>query len=140
MKKKQNKTKLPEELVTEEEVKKMISVADKPRDRALLAALYESGCRIYELLTIRMKHVVFDKYGATISVSGKTGSRRVRLVFAVGYLQDWLNKHPYNEDPESFVWIKGASSHELVGYARVRDVLKELAERAKVKKKVNPHN
>ena len=140
LKTKQCKTKLPEELVTEEEVKKMISVADKPRDRALLAALYESGCRIYELLTIRMKHVTFDKYGATISVSGKTGSRRVRLVFAVGYLQDWLNKHPYNQDTESFVWLKGANSHDLVGYARVRDILQELADRANIRKKVNPHN
>lgn len=133
-------TKLPEELLTDEEVKRMIARADKPRDRALIAMLYESGCRIYELLTIRMKHVSFDTYGATINVSGKTGSRRIRLVFSVTYLQEWINRHPSHDDPDSFVWIKENHTKELLGYARVREVLKTVAKRAGIKKKVNPHN
>jgi len=132
--------KLPQELLTEEEVKKLITAANKPRDKALIACLYESGCRICEILTIKMKHVTFDNYGVVLNVNGKTGSRRVRLVFSISYLQDWLNKHPANDDPNSFVWIKESGNNELVGYDRVRILLGRIAKKANVKKKVNPHN
>ena len=131
--------KLPEELITEEEVKKMILAAGKPRDRALISSLYESGCRISEILTIRMKNVNFDRYGSVITVSGKTGSRRVRLVFSVNYLQDWINKHPFHDNPEAFVWNKGMSE-EILTYGRARDLLADLGKKAGVKKRVNPHN
>jgi integrase len=41
---------LPEELLTMEDVRKLMDAAENPRDRALVAVLYESGCRIGELL------------------------------------------------------------------------------------------
>jgi integrase len=74
-----NDKRLPEELLTEEDVKKLIDAAENPRDRALIAVLYESGCRIGELLSLRVRNVSFDRYGAFLIVSGKTGSRRVAL-------------------------------------------------------------
>ena len=106
--------KLPEELLTEVEVKQMIAAAHKPRDRALVAVLYESGCRIYEVMTMRIKNVTFDKHGAVITVSGKTGSRRVRLVVSIGYLQDWMNNHPFNGELNAFLWAKESSPRCIV--------------------------
>jgi site-specific recombinase XerD len=126
--------KLPEDLLTEEEVRDMIVKANRPRERALIAALYESGCRIHELLNVRMKHVSFDNYGAVINVSGKTGSRRVRLVVSVPYIQDWINNHPFKNNPESFVWIAHDESMRIMGYDRVRLLLTRIAKRAGVKK------
>ena len=49
-------SKLPQELLTEEEIKKMIESADNPRDRAFMSVLYESGCRIGEILTLKQKN------------------------------------------------------------------------------------
>lgn len=140
MRQKNCNNKLPEDLITEEEVKKMITHARKARERSLIAVLYESGCRIHELLNLRMKHITFDTYGGVISVSGKTGSRRVRLVTSVVYLQDWLNEHPCHDDPEAFIFIKHGTSAEIVGYDRVRHLLTRIAKSAGIKKKVNPHN
>jgi site-specific recombinase XerD len=40
------KLKLPEEILTEDEVHSMVRAAGNPRDRAMVAVLYESGCRI----------------------------------------------------------------------------------------------
>lgn len=40
---------LPEELLTEDEVKKMAEVATNQRDKAFVLVLYESGCRIGEI-------------------------------------------------------------------------------------------
>jgi integrase len=91
---------LPEELLTEEEVLKLIKATSYPRDKVLISVLYESGCRIGEVLSLRMKHVQFDEYGCQIIVNGKTGQRRVRLIASAPYLNNWINLHPFNDNPE----------------------------------------
>jgi integrase len=91
--------KLPEEMLTEDEVKRILEATEHPRDRAFIAVLYESGCRIGEILTLRLKHVQADKYGAKIMVSGKTGMRSVRLIASAPYLLTWVNIHPVKDNP-----------------------------------------
>lgn len=82
--------KLPEELLTKEDIVKMVEAAEHIRDKALILTLYESGCRIGELLTLQIKHVLFDKYGAVLIVNGKTGQRRVRVIASAPKLQQWI--------------------------------------------------
>jgi site-specific recombinase XerD len=65
--------KLPEELLSFDEVLQMVDAADHVRDKAFILTLYESGCRIGELLCMQIKHVQFDNYGAVLLVNGKTG-------------------------------------------------------------------
>jgi len=44
--------------------------------------------RIGELLTLRIKDVVFDNYGMRTMVSGKMGVRNVRVIGdSIGYLK-----------------------------------------------------
>jgi integrase/recombinase XerD len=74
--------KLPEELLTESDVSRMVQAADFGRDRALIVALYESGCRVGEIGQLQIRHVEFDEHGARLIVRGKTGMRRVRVVRA----------------------------------------------------------
>ena len=130
--------KLPEEILTEEDIKKMIDAARTPRDRAVISVLYESGCRAGEFLSMRIKNVSFDRYGAVIVVHGKTGYRRIRLVSSVPYLAEWLNSHPFRENPEAWLWIS-LNNFRRLPYNSLRTVLRVIAEKAGVKKKVNPH-
>lgn len=131
--------KLPEELLTESEVKKLIECASKERDKAFISMLYETGCRIGEVLTLKIKNISFDELGARVSVFGKTGSRRVRIISSVSYLQSWLNKHPDRNNVEAFIWIR-EDNNELIGYNRIRILLSRLAKKAGISKKVNPHS
>lgn len=55
--------KLPEEMLTEEEVSKIIAACQKPRDCAFVACLYETGCRPDELGSLHLKNVQADQYG-----------------------------------------------------------------------------
>ena len=87
-------SKLPEDLLTEDNVLEMIEVANHLRDKALVATLYETGARIGEMATLKIKHVHFDDFGAQLTMAGKTGMRRVRTVFCVPYLSSWLATHP----------------------------------------------
>jgi integrase len=74
------KSVLPEEILTEDEVEKLAEAADNLRDRALVLVLYESGCRIGELLGLKIKHMQPNEYGFSLTVKGKTGSRRILIL------------------------------------------------------------
>lgn len=135
------KHKLPEDLITEDEVRRMATATNHPRDNAFIQILYESGCRIAELLTLRMKGVSFDKYGAILRVHGKTGDRRVRLLASAPALAAWLNMHPKHDSPDSPVWVSRASKKVLLpfNYSTANVLLRKLAKKAGINKRVNPH-
>jgi integrase/ribosomal protein L40E len=133
--------KLPEDMLSEEEIEKMINACEHPRDRALVASLYESGARISELGNLKVKHVKFDQYGAVLMVDGKTGMRRVRIIFSSPYLAIWLENHPFRSNPEAFVWvgIGTVGRNEPMVYGAIRMHLKRIAEKAGIKKRIHPH-
>ena len=135
---KNNNHKIPSDMLTEEDIKALINAALNPRDKAFISTLYESGCRISELMNLRIKDIKFDDIGAQIYVTGKTGFRRVRLVSSVPYLQEWLNRHQQKDNLDSFVWIKNDGA--MLGYNRVRYMLQDIKKRSGIKKEVHPHN
>lgn len=134
--------KLPEELLTQEEVMALVKAADNPRDKAFVLVLFESGCRIGEMMGIRIKHVGFDQYGIKLLVHGKTGARRVRVIMGCDYLRIWMENHPKRMDPEAYLWVNLSTAFrgEQLSYQVTRMRLREIAKKAGVKKKVNFHN
>ncbi|MGD0424543.1 MAG: site-specific integrase [Candidatus Bathyarchaeia archaeon] len=136
-----NKRVLPEELLTEDEIQKLLDQCANSRDRAFVLCTYETGGRIGELLSMRIKHVQFDSLGAHLMFSGKTGDRRVRVIPSAPALSQWLLDHPGRENPDSPLWIAigDRNSGDPLLYFAARALLRRLAKRAGIKKKVNPH-
>ncbi len=136
-----NPTKLPEELLTETDVFQMIEAADHPRDKAIIAIFWDAGGRTGEIGELKIKHVVFDKHGAVATVDGKTGMRRVRLVFCVPYLAAWLDIHPHKRNPDAYLWvgigIKGRGKQ--LDYPSLRMVIKRISKKAGIRKRVYNH-
>jgi len=132
--------KLPEDMLTEEDIKALINATDNFRDKAFVAVLAESGCRISELLGIRIKHVRFDDYGAQLTVDGKTGMRTVRIISSVPYITQWMNEHPNKDDVDAYLWLSKRKGNKALSYIRAKMLLRQLKERCGVKKAVNPHN
>jgi site-specific recombinase XerD len=135
------KTKLPGELLTEDDVKRLVNVADNLRDKALVFSLYESGCRISELLSLRLRQVQFDQFGAQFVVSGGKGSRRVRLILSSPSLSQWVANHPLSDEPEAPLWVGFGSKNKNrpLSYPSVGKMLRTLKQKAKLTKPVNPH-
>lgn len=134
--------KLPEELLTEEDVQKMADAANNLRDKALVLSLYESGCRIGEITSLKLKNVQFDQHGAILRVTGKTGDRRVRIITSTKAIQQWIEMHPYKADPESWLWPSRATNYhknETAHHRSFYKVLVDLAAKAGIKKKIYPH-
>lgn len=140
---KNDRCKLPEELITEDDVKRLADAATTARDKALVQCLYESGCRIAELLTIQLKNVKFDDYGAVLRVTGKTGDRRIRIVASAPSLAVWMDLHPHKGNPEAFLWSrnlhKGAKDCLPFRYNNAMMLIRRLAKKAGIIKRVNPH-
>ena len=130
-----------EELLTKDDVLQMVKVCDRVRDKAFCMILYDSGCRISELLGLKIKNVIIDQYGAKISVKGKTGYRSIRLIDSVPFLTAWINEHPFNTNPESPLFISLRRGFgEPLKYVGIKDLLSRINKRAKIIKKINPHN
>ncbi|MCX6778405.1 MAG: site-specific integrase [Candidatus Micrarchaeota archaeon] len=132
---------LPENILTEDEVKLMAEAATHPRDKAFVLTLYESGCRIGEMLSLKIKSVQFDEFGAVLRVSGKTGDRRVRVVCSAPLLATWIDLHPLRADPEAALWTGWQKPHSREGfrYHTMVCTLRELARRAGINRRVYPH-
>jgi site-specific recombinase XerD/ribosomal protein L40E len=133
--------KLPEEILTPEEINELVNAADHIRDKAFISTLYESGCRIGELLCLQIKHVQFDEFGAVLLVNGKTGQRRVRVIASEPRLHQWIENHPFKENPDAPLWITiGTNSrYKVWNYGTAREVIKKVAKKVGIKKRVYPH-
>jgi len=138
IKKEREKNKILE-VLSEEEIKRMIKVAGNPRDRAIISVLYESGCRISEFLNMKWGDVVYDDMGARIKVSGKTGERWVRIIFSVPYLRAWQSEHS-KPKPENYIWLARFNHHEKPLRPQVLNrILKEIGKKARIRKKIHAH-
>ncbi len=136
-------TKLPAEgdLFTEEDVKRIIETANHPRDKALISLLYESGCRIGEIASMDIKNVDFDEIGCLITITGKTGSRKIRIIASTPFLAAWINMHPLRQDRNSPLWINYGwkNQNKSLKYKTHRTLIERLVKKAGIKKRANPH-
>jgi len=122
-----NKIKLPEEILTLEEVRKILISARSIRDRSLISLLYDSGCRPSELLTLQMKDVIFDDDGLIVMFNGKTGARRVRIITTLD--SDKFMKEYLQFNTQDLIF--GRLSIE-----RLNQIVKEYAQKLGIHKRV----
>lgn len=93
--KKKDKPKVkPQDLLTEEEISKMIECSDHSRTKALIFMLYELGARISEIGNRRVKDLTKTEYGYLVFLKGKTEERTPEIIISAPAVQEWLNVHP----------------------------------------------
>ena len=141
IRKKELPVKSPNDILTKEEVLKLIDYADNPRDKCLIAMLYDTGARPGEIINLRIKDVKLNNSHGEIYVNGKTGMRRIPLVFSIPYLTKWLNSHPEKSNPEAklFVKVKTGRGSEEFTEAGLIGLVKRLAKKARINKRMYPY-
>ena len=129
-------------------VKKLANHTNNLRDRAMILTLYESAGRIGEIQNIKVKQVVFDKYGCRVKLHGKTGERTIRLISSAPAISNWLTDHSNfkgnKDDPEFrnsylFCSLWGKNRGEYLSYPQINLLLRDVAKKAGVVKPVRPH-
>ena len=129
------------DLITYEEFERMLGKCDNFRDRALLWLLYETGIRVGELISIRIRDVEIKENMGVITVRGKTGSRAVPLIAGLPDLQAWIERHPFKDEPDAplFISYKRGSFGKPLLESGVYNIVYQLAKRAGLKKRIHPH-
>jgi site-specific recombinase XerD len=139
---KEKDTRLPESLLTQDEVKSMMQACDNPRDRCLLSLLNELGVRIGELLSITISSIEEggDHHRIAIQYS-KTKPRKLKAIDSRPYIAQWLNEHP-TRDPKDklFTGLGSTNMGKPLAYPACSALIRRIAERANVTKAVNPHS
>jgi site-specific recombinase XerD len=143
-----SRVKTPQDLLTDREIAALLRAcedASNPlevkRNRALITAMYESGCRVSEIVNLKNKDVVRTDYGFRITVEGKTGRRTIPLIESAPYLLEWAEVHPRGDDPEAPLFPSLDFNHygKKLNRRSVYDIIRELAKKAGIKKRVYPH-
>lgn len=130
----------PEQLVTEEEFRRLLSACNNQRDRAILQLLREGGLRPHELVGLRVGDVRRTGYGMLITVDGKTGARTIPVIDAAPDLRLWLNIHAAREDPEAplfYAFKRGGI--EPLGYEGLKSVFRRLRRAAGIGRRIYPY-
>ncbi len=99
--------------LTEDEVKRLIDTATSIQRKAFIAVGYETGARPEELLSIRLKDIHVDSLGCKVILRGKTVERITRVVIYMSLLRQWLDIHPFKNDPNAYLWLSEATNHKF---------------------------
>lgn len=131
------------QILSVEEVEKLIASASNTRDKALISVAYETGCRPSEILTLRIGNINFDQYGAIVNIQqSKTKPRPIRIISAATYLRAWINIHPLKDNQDGPLWLRLQSNpekQEVIGIANFGKILKVTSKRAGIKKRMYPY-
>lgn len=136
-----SKQKKPESVISESELQNLLDACLNARDRALISLLYDSGCRIGELLSMNVIDLAFDQYGAKITVSGKTGVRVVRIVGdSTIYLREWLKNHPDRDNAKAPLFTRlDGEIRERMDYEQVHALFRKVSKRSDINRRIYPH-
>jgi integrase/recombinase XerD len=130
------RNRLPERILPEADVHRMLSLEPDQRNRALLTLLYASGIRVSELCALRWRDLQSSGDAGQITVLGKGSvTRSVRLPGSVWKQLIGLRGDARPDDPVFRSRKKGAG---LQTVAALR-IVKRAAERAGIGVSVSPH-
>ena len=129
----------PSDLLSYEEKQSMIDAAKNLRDKALIACLNEAGMRPGELLSLKIGDVTINEQYGELSLNGKTGIRSSFIIRNLAYLAQWLDSYHQNNDPNAPLWQNFENPGEPLSYAGLRQMLKRVAAKARIKKRIYPY-
>lgn len=130
------------DILTEEEIEKLIKAADNPRDKAFVSIISDCGARIGEVGNLRIKDVYRDEFSFLVHLRGKTGEREDVVVYSGSYIAQWLNCHPMRDDREAPLWVNmknGKHHYAQMKYRSFYKLCRELFQKAGINKKFHPH-
>lgn len=120
------------DILTPDDINKLIEAATLPRDKALIAALFESGARISELIAIKVKDLQETPQGLKVLIPGtKTGEeyRPCLLINSAQYLRNHVIYPPLKGEDLVFNFTKQTAGR----------IMKNAASKAGIDKPVSCH-
>jgi integrase/recombinase XerD len=91
------------ELWDKDEFLTIIKYEPYKRNKAALSLLWDFDARNHEVTLLKIKHIrLKEKYGeGEIPYEAKTGAGPILLTCSFPYVRDWLNEHPFKNEPNA---------------------------------------
>ena len=91
------------ELWEREEILSIVKYEPYKRNKAALTLFWDLDARNHEVTMLRIKHIrLKEHYGeGEIPHEAKTGSGPALLTCSFPYVRDWLNEHPFRNEPDA---------------------------------------
>lgn len=121
-------------VLSQDEVQRMFLVCNNTKHRLILALLYSCGLRVSELLNLKWCHI--DRSRMIINIIAGKGNKD-RQAMLDGSLIPLLEKYYYEYKTKSYI-LSGQFS-EQYSSTSVNQIMKQLAEKAKINKRVYTH-
>jgi integrase/recombinase XerD len=121
-----------DDILTPDDINKMIESTDSHYWKALIAFLFETGCRKSEVQKIRYKDLQDTDKGMIVNIQtmkNSMGFRKVIIPFSSQYIRNL--KTYTNAKPNDIVFH--------LCYSHTYDTLLEIAQKAGIKKPISPH-
>ena len=91
------------------------------RDKCYMAMAFESSGRPHELLKLTFKDLKIEvdsnnqKFARVILRSNKRGvkPRTVSFTFAIPYIKEWRNKHPFGSNDDAYIFVSLAKKNKM---------------------------
>jgi integrase/recombinase XerD len=125
--------KLPE-VLSQEEVKRLIKGARNLRDRALLSVAYSTGARVSEVMGLKLSDI--DRAQGLIHIRSGKGAKERRALLSKKLLA-LLEKYWREFRPTNFLF--SSAEGEPLGDSVLQKLCKDAALRAGIRKRVYPH-
>ncbi len=94
---------LESELWERDDILTLIKYEIHRRNKAALALMWDLDGRNHEITSLKLKHIrLKEKYGeGEIPFESKTGTGPILLTLSFPYVRDWLNEHPFKNEPNA---------------------------------------
>ena len=94
---------LESELWERDDILTLIKYENHRRNKAALALMWDLDGRNHEITSLKLKHIrLKEKYGeGEIPFESKTGTGPILLTLSFPYVRDWLNEHPFRNEPNA---------------------------------------
>ncbi len=130
------------EVINDEDIQQVLDVGcSNIKEKTFLAVLHESGLRAGEMLNLQIRDIEFKESNVVLKVDGKTGIRRVPLVFSMGYISRWLDEHPDKNNRESYLWLGNNQKfkNQPIRHVGAQKLINRCFIKANLQKKHNLH-
>jgi integrase len=124
------------DLYSKEEINRILEACIETRDKALIAVLYESAFRSFELLQLTFKKIRPTNKLWWATVIGKGSRQRtIPLLHSVPALRIWMDNHPVND---GYIFTTFRRPHNQFSYNGLYNRIALLLDRADVDLRPRP--
>ena len=125
------------EILSKEEIVKLIEVTDNIKHKLIISLLYSSGIRISELIKIKLNDI--DLKNKTLLVKQGKGKKDRYVIASKKFIKDAMQYLESRKDNNPYMFISDHNKEQHITIRTAEEIVKKSAKSANIRRRVFPH-